>query len=158
MVSFFWYILLQGYLLSTSIFYLSKEFSFWFVFKYTIFHGFFEILAIILVGAFALKPAVVTFKCIILKKPFFQKRDFKDMSILFVLYVFFLFLAALIEGLIQQGFEMGTYMKKIWLIWNNRTRLTINKIVYQDESVIIVSSSYFTSVIWNLIYNQPYIW
>jgi len=80
------------------------------------------------------------------------------MSILFVLYVFFLFLAALIEGLIQQGFEMGTYMKKIWLIWNNRTRLTINKIVYQDESMIIVSSSYFTSVIWNLIYNQPYIW
>lgn len=34
------------------------------------------------------------------------------MSILFVLYVFFLFLAALIEGLIQQGFEMGPYMKK----------------------------------------------
>lgn len=30
---------------------------------------------------------------------------------------------------------MGTYMKKIWLIWNNRTRLTINKIVYQDESM-----------------------
>lgn len=96
----FWYILLQGYLLSTSIFYLSKEFSFWFVFKYTFFHGVFEILAIILVGAFALKPAVVIFKCIILKKPFFQKRDFKDMSILFVLYVFFLLLAALIEGLI----------------------------------------------------------
>ena len=65
----------QGYLLSTSIFYLSKEFSFWFVFKYTIFHGVFEILAIILVGAFALKPAVVTFKCII-KKPFFQKKRF----------------------------------------------------------------------------------
>ncbi len=30
---------------------------------------------------------------------------------------------------------MGTYMKKIWLIWNNRTRLTINKIVYQNESM-----------------------
>ncbi|WP_044747375.1 hypothetical protein [Bacillus alveayuensis] len=26
-------------------------------------------------------------------------------------------------------------MKKIWLIWNNRTRLTINKIVYQNESM-----------------------
>lgn len=64
------------------------------------------------------------------------------MFILFVLYVFFLPLAALMEGLIQQGFEMGTYMKKIWLIWNNRTRLTINKIVYQDESMKDIEKGY----------------
>lgn len=37
---------------------------------------------------------------------------------------------------------MGTYMKKIWLIWNNRTRLTINKIVYQDESMKDIEKGY----------------
>lgn len=96
----FWYIVLQGYLLGSSIFYLSKDLSAWLVFKYTFFHGVFEILAIVLVGAFAMKPAVVTFKCVVLKKPFFQKRDFKDMALLFVFYVSFLFVAALIEGLV----------------------------------------------------------
>lgn len=96
----FWYIMLQGYFLGSSIFYLSKDLSAWLVFKYTFLHGVFEILAIALVGAFAMKPAVVTFKCVVLKKPFFQKRDFKDMALLFVFYVSFLFVAALIEGLV----------------------------------------------------------
>ncbi|MFD1706976.1 stage II sporulation protein M [Siminovitchia sediminis] len=96
----FWYIVLQGCLLGSTIFYLSKDLSAWMVFKYTFLHGVFEILAIALVGAFAMKPAVVTFNCVALKKPFFQKRDFKDMALLFVFYVSFLFIAALIEGLI----------------------------------------------------------
>ncbi|MFS0646411.1 stage II sporulation protein M [Siminovitchia sp. 179-K 8D1 HS] len=96
----FWYIIMQGCLLGASIFYLSKDLSFWLVFKYTFLHGVFEILAIALVGAFALKPAVVTFKCLAFKKRFLQKRDFKDMALMFVLYVSFLFVAALIEGLV----------------------------------------------------------
>lgn len=97
----FWYMVLQGYLLGTSIYYLAQDLSLWLVFKYTFLHGIFEFIAIALVGTFALKPGIITIKCIVQKKRFIEKRDVKDMFILLMLYCMFLFLAAVIEGLVS---------------------------------------------------------
>ncbi|WP_025027316.1 stage II sporulation protein M [Caldalkalibacillus mannanilyticus] len=96
----FWYLILQGYLLGVSIFTVSQHLPLGTVLKYTVPHGIFEILAIIFLGAFAFKPSIVILSHFLFNKPFMNKRDFHDITILFALFVIFLFIAALVEGLI----------------------------------------------------------
>ncbi|MDG5790186.1 stage II sporulation protein M [Evansella sp. AB-P1] len=96
----FLYICFQGNLLGSSIFFLSKELPVSLIMKYTIFHGIFEMLAVIIVGTLALKPLFVIFGHIFFNKPFFKRKDIKEMIVLFILFILLLLVAALIEGLI----------------------------------------------------------
>ena len=70
------------------------------VIKFTIFHGIFEMIAIALVTAFAIKPAEITIESIRGNRKFIQKQDLIDMVVLLTMYIIFLFAASLIEGLI----------------------------------------------------------
>jgi len=94
------YIVFQGFLLGLTVYEYSLQIPPLVIMKYTIPHGVFEILAIVLAGAFSLKPVVVVINHILFKKPFLNKNDLRDMGVLFTLYICFLLGAALIEGLI----------------------------------------------------------
>lgn len=96
----FWYIFLQGNLLGSSIYFASQELHLTQILKFTLFHGVFEFLAVIIAGTIAFKPIYIIFKHLFLKKGFFKKSDFRDAIILFFLFIIFLVVAALIEGFI----------------------------------------------------------
>ncbi|MEM5029851.1 stage II sporulation protein M [Priestia sp. WB3] len=94
------YVSLQGYLLGVSIYSISQTMPISTVITFTIFHGIFELIAIALVTAFAIKPGEITFESIRGNRKFIQKQDLIDMVVLFTMYIIFLFTASLIEGLI----------------------------------------------------------
>jgi len=96
----FWYIVLQSYLLGLTIYYSCQQIPLLIVLKYTVPHGIFELLAMCFAGAFALKPFVVTIKCILFDGPFINKSDLRDMVIILFLFLMFLLIASLVEGLI----------------------------------------------------------
>lgn len=94
----FWYIVIQGYLLGITISTLLQEFTPLFVLKYTLPHGVFEILAISFLGAFSFKPGTVLIRKLFFHKEIKVKKSLRDLILLFLLYISFLFLSALIEG------------------------------------------------------------
>ncbi len=94
------YVSLQGYLLGVSIYSISQTMPISTVITFTIFHGIFELIAIALVTAFAIKPGEITIESIRGNRKFIQKQDLIDMVVLFTMYIIFLFTASLIEGLI----------------------------------------------------------
>ncbi|USY30784.1 MULTISPECIES: stage II sporulation protein M [Bacillus] len=94
------YVSLQGYLLGVSIYSISQTMSISTVITFTIFHGIFEMIAIALVTAFAIKPGEITIESIRGNRKFIQKQDLIDMVVLLIMYIIFLFTASLIEGII----------------------------------------------------------
>lgn len=94
------YVSLQGYLLGVSIYSISQTMSISTVITFTIFHGIFEMIAIALVTAFAIKPGEITIESIRGNRKFIQKQDLIDMVVLLAMYIIFLFTASVIEGLI----------------------------------------------------------
>lgn len=96
----FWYIMFQSYLLGLTIYGICQQLPLLIVLKYTLPHGIFELLAMCFAGTFAFKPGVVTIKCILSNKSFINKYDLRDMLVTLFLFVFFLLISSLVEGLI----------------------------------------------------------
>lgn len=94
------YVSIQGYLLGVTIYSISQTMPISTVITFTIFHGIFEMTAIALVTAFAIKPGEITIDSIRGNRKFIQRQDLIDMAVLLVTYVFFLLTASFIEGLI----------------------------------------------------------
>ncbi|MCQ6277180.1 stage II sporulation protein M [Bacillus sp. V3B] len=94
------YVSLQGYLLGVTIYSFSQTMPISTLITFTIFHGGFEMIAIALITAFAIKPGDITIQSIRGKRTFIQRTDLKDMAVLIMLYVVFLLIAAVIEGII----------------------------------------------------------